>query len=67
MAAVKINEINPKYENTRKIQMLLTNQNLKIIYQFHAHSVDQNSVEIFWPELYRGRLLLGPRYIRDDF
>ena len=30
--------------------------NLKIIYQFHAHSVHQNSVEIFWAEIYRGRL-----------
>jgi hypothetical protein len=26
-AAVKMNEINPKYENTRKIHRLLTNQN----------------------------------------
>jgi hypothetical protein len=26
-AAIKINEINPKYENTRKIHRLLTNQN----------------------------------------
>jgi aromatic ring-cleaving dioxygenase len=32
--------------------------NLKIICQFHAHSVYQNSVEIFWAEIiYRGRLL----------
>ena len=42
--------------------------NLKIICQFHAHSVHQNSVEIFWEviyrdafffraEIYRGRLL----------
>ena len=30
--------------------------NLKIICQFHAHSVHQNSVEIFWAEIYRGRL-----------
>ena len=30
--------------------------NLKIICQFHAHSVRQNSVEIFWAEIYRGRL-----------
>jgi hypothetical protein len=29
--------------------------NLKIICQFHAHSVHQNSVEIFWAEIYRGR------------
>ena len=29
---------------------------LKIICQFHAHSVHQNSVEIFWAEIYRGRL-----------
>ena len=31
--------------------------NLKIICQLHAHSVHQNSVEIFWAEIYRGRLL----------
>jgi hypothetical protein len=31
--------------------------NLKIICQFQAHSVHQNSVEIFWAEIYRGRLL----------
>ena len=31
--------------------------NLKIICQFHADSVHQNSVEIFWAEIYRGRLL----------
>jgi hypothetical protein len=32
-AAVKMNEINPKYENTRKIQRLLTNQNPKFLYK----------------------------------
>ena len=31
--------------------------NLKIICQFHAHSVHQNSVETFWAEIYRGLLL----------
>jgi hypothetical protein len=31
--------------------------NLKIICQFHAHSVHQNSVEIFWAKIYWGRLL----------
>jgi hypothetical protein len=31
--------------------------NLKIICQFHAQSVHQNSVEIVWAEIYRGRLL----------
>jgi hypothetical protein len=31
--------------------------NLKIICQFHANSVHQNSVEIFWAEIYQGRLL----------
>ena len=31
--------------------------NLKIICQVHAHSVHQNSVEIFWAEIYWGRLL----------
>ena len=30
--------------------------NLKIICRFHAHPVDQNSIDIF-----------GPRYVRDDF
>ena len=30
---------------------------VKIICQFHAHSVHQNSVEIFWAKIYRGRLL----------
>ena len=39
----------------------------KIISQFHAHSVHQNSVEIYWAEIYQGRLFLGPRYIGDDF
>jgi hypothetical protein len=33
--------------------------NLKIICQFHAYSVHQNSVEIFWVEIYRGRPFLG--------
>jgi hypothetical protein len=32
-AAVKMNEINPKYENTRKIHRLLTNQNPGFLYQ----------------------------------
>ena len=31
--------------------------NLKIICQFHAHWVHPYSVEIFWSEIYRGRLL----------
>ena len=30
--------------------------NLKIICQFHAHPLHQNSVDIFWAEIYRGRL-----------
>jgi hypothetical protein len=34
--------------------------NLKIICQFHAHPLHQNSVDIFWAEIYRVRLLLGP-------
>ena len=34
--------------------------NLKIICQFQAHPVNQNSVKISWAEIYRGRLLLGP-------
>ena len=32
-AAVKMNEINPKYENTRKIHWLLTNQNPGFLYK----------------------------------
>ena len=31
--------------------------NLKIICRFHTHPVHQNSVDIFWAEIYRGRLL----------
>ena len=30
---VKMNEINPKYENTRKINRLLTNQNPVFLYE----------------------------------
>ena len=46
--------------------------NLKIICQFHAHSVHQNSVDIFWAEIYRGRLLTlitesGSRLLRIRF
>jgi len=37
--------------------------NLKIIYQFHAHPVHQNSVEIIWAEIYRGRLFLGSNLV----
>ena len=29
---------------------------LKIIWQFHAHPVHQKNVEIFWAEIYWGRL-----------
>ena len=32
-AAVKMNEINPKYENTRKIHKLLINQNPAFLYK----------------------------------
>jgi hypothetical protein len=32
-AALKMNEINPKYENTRKIHWLLTNQNPGFLYK----------------------------------
>jgi len=32
LAALKMNEINPKYENTRKIHRLLTNQNPGFLY-----------------------------------
>ena len=38
--------------------------NLKIICQFHAHSVHQNSVEIFWAEIYQGRLYLRAEIYR---
>jgi len=31
--AVKMNEINPKYENTRKIHRLLTYQNSEFLYK----------------------------------
>jgi hypothetical protein len=33
LAAVKMNEINPKYENTRTIHRLLTNQNPGFLYK----------------------------------
>ena len=33
LAVVKVNEINPKYENTRKIHWLLTNQNPGSLYK----------------------------------
>jgi hypothetical protein len=32
-AATKMNEIHPKYENTRKIHQLLTNQNPEFLYK----------------------------------
>ena len=41
--------------------------NLKIICQFHAHSVHQNSVEIYWAEIYRGRLYLRAEIYRGRF
>ena len=37
--------------------------NLKIICQFHARPVHQNSVNIFWAEIYRGRLFLGSNLV----
>jgi hypothetical protein len=39
--------------------------NLKIICQFHAHPLHQNSVDIFWAEIYRGRLFLGPNLVYE--
>ena len=33
--------------------------NLKIICKFHVHPVHQNSVEMFWAKIYRGRRFLG--------
>ena len=40
--------------------------NLKIICQFHAHSVYQNSVEIFRAEIYRGRLFFRAEIYRGQ-
>ena len=37
--------------------------NLKSICHFQAHPVHQNSVEIFWPEIYQGRLLFGSNLV----
>jgi hypothetical protein len=37
--------------------------NLKIICQFHADPVHQNSIEIFWAEIYWGRLFLGSNLV----
>ena len=39
--------------------------NLKIICQFHAHPLHQNSVDTFWAEIYRVRLLLGPNLVHE--
>ena len=39
--------------------------NLKIICQFHAHPFHQNSVDIFWAEIYRVRLLLVPNLVHE--
>jgi hypothetical protein len=39
--------------------------NLKINCQFHAHPLHQNSVDIFWAEIYRVRLLLGPNLVHE--
>jgi hypothetical protein len=39
--------------------------NLKIICQFHAHPLHQNSVDILWAEIYRVRLLLGPNIVHE--
>ena len=39
--------------------------NLIIICQFHAHSVHQNNVEIFWAEIYRGRLFIRAEIYRE--
>jgi hypothetical protein len=38
--------------------------NLKIICQFHAHSVHQNSVEIYWAEIYRVRIFFRAEIYR---
>jgi hypothetical protein len=37
--------------------------NLKIIWQFHAHPVHQKVSRLFWAELYRERLFLGPNLV----
>ena len=36
---------------------------LKIICQFHAHPVHQNSVEIFWADIYQKRLVSGSNLV----
>ena len=50
-AAVKMNEINPKYENTRKIHRLLTNQNPGLLYKVYLYVISNafvNSVAILF-------------------
>ena len=37
--------------------------NLKIIWQLHAHPVHQNVSRLFWAEIYRGQLFLGPNLV----
>ena len=39
--------------------------NMKITCQFDAHPLHQNSVDIFWAEIYRVRLLLGPNLVHE--
>jgi hypothetical protein len=41
--------------------------NLKIICQFHTHSVHQNSVDIFWTEIYRVRIFFRADIYRGRF
>ena len=37
--------------------------NLKIIWQFHSHPVQQKVSRLFWPRYIRGRLILGPNLV----
>jgi hypothetical protein len=48
-AAVKMNEINPKYENTREIHRLLTNQNPGLLYKVYIYMYYETT------PLHRGR------------
>ena len=43
-AAVTMNEINPKYKNTRKIHRLLTNQNPGFLYIYIRCNYIKNDV-----------------------
>jgi hypothetical protein len=42
-----------------------TGTNLKIICQFHAYPLHQNSVDIVWAEIYRRQLFLGSNLVHE--